>query len=154
MQVRLGLNSWSTLVVSEMSKENKKNYVEITWYWFGCHFKRDVPSNSKFLDFYKFFMIFAFSLKKINVETFVSFKNDDFLQKWSKINFLPKKKHFSFKFVIIMIWEIFWCISLVCRTKNGDFENSSHNSQTRDPRQPRGCSLGDYATQQADQELK
>ena len=101
-------------------------------------------------------MIFAFSFKKKSTSKFLfAFKNDDFLQKRPKIIFfLPKKEHFSFKSVISMIWEIFWCILVVCRTKIGDFENSSHNSHTRDPRQPRGCSWGDYATQGADQGLK
>ena len=101
-------------------------------------------------------MIFAFSLKKkLTSKILFTFKNDDFLQKRSKIFFfLPQKEHFSFKSVISEIWQIFWCILLVCRTKIGDFENLSHNSHTRDPRQPRGCSWGDYATQGADQGLK
>ena len=98
-------------------------------------------------------MIFSFSVKKINVKMFFAFKNDDFLQKWSKI-ILYYQKWFFFKSVISMIWEFFLCILLVCRTKIGDFENLSHNSHTRDPRQPRGCSSRDYATQVADQELK
>ena len=34
------------------------------------------------------------------------------------------------------------------------FENSAHNSHTHDPRQPRGCSWGGYATQGDDQGLK
>ena len=97
--------------------------------------------------FLQIFHDFCFFLKKNKCWNFC------FLQKWW---FLTKmvQNNFSFKSVIIMTWKIFWCISLVCRTKIGDFENLSHNSQTRDPRQPWGCSLGDYATQQADQELK
>ena len=77
-----------------------------------------------------------------------------FYKNGRKSFFCPKKEHFSFKSVISMIWEIFWCILLVCRTKIGDFEKSSHNSPTRDPWQPWGCSWGHYATQGADQGLK
>ena len=77
-----------------------------------------------------------------------------FYKSGPKSFFLPQKEHFSFKSVISEIWQIFWCILLVCRTKIGDFENLSRNSHTRDPRQPRGCSWGDYATQGADQGLK
>ena len=100
-------------------------------------------------------MIFAFSFKKNQRQNFCSpSKMMIFHKNGPKSFFLPKNEHFSFKSVISMIWVIFWCILLVCRTKIGDFEKSSHNSHIRDPRQPRGRSWGDYATQGADQELK
>ena len=131
--------------------------------WFGCHFIRNVPINSiswlllltsllfsgKVISYVFWFL--DFSAKEINVKFFFAFKNDDFLHKRSKIIFLAKRLFFCFKSVI---WEIVWYILHVCGTKIEDFENSSHNSHTQDPRQPWGCSWGDYATQGADQGLK
>jgi hypothetical protein len=61
---------------------------------------------------------------------------------------------FCYKSVISMIWEFFWSVLHVCRTKIEGFENLSHNSHTHDPRQLPGCSWGDYAIQVADQWLK
>ena len=61
---------------------------------------------------------------------------------------------FCYKSVISMTWEIFWSVLHISRTKMDGFENLSHNSHTHDPQQLRGCSWGDYAFQEADQELK
>ena len=53
-----------------------------------------------------------------------------------------------------MLWEIFWGALHVCRSKIGDVENSFQIRHIFESLWPRGCSLRDYATQEANQELK
>ena len=93
------------------------------------------------------------SIKKLLSKCFFTLKKVIFSRKGWKPYFSPKYCHY-FKYVISMLWEIFWGALHVCRSKIGDVENSFHICHIFESPQPRGCSWRGYATQEADQELK
>ena len=129
------------------------------------HSVGDAPTNSKFLDFSQFdpyfhlvksfFTFFCNFYKKITVKIFFRPKKERFFhENGQKHIFLTNIGIFCFKYVISMLWEIFWGALHVCRSKIGDVENSFHILHIFESPQPRGCSWRGYATQEADQELK
>ena len=121
------------------------------------HSVGDAPTNPKFLDFSQFdpyfhlvksfFTFFCFFCRKITVKNFFRPKKTQFFHKNGKKHiFLANIGIFCFKYVISMLWEIFWGALHVCRSKIGDVENSFHVRQIFESLRPRGCSWRGYAT--------
>ena len=93
--------------------------------------------------------------QKITVKIFFCPKQERFFhENGQKHIFLTNISIFCFKYVISILWEIFWGALHVCRSKIGDVEISFHIRHIVESQRPRGCSWRDYATQEADQELK
>ena len=130
----------------------------------SCHSVGDAPTNSIFLDFSNkhpyfhmvksFFIFFCNFHQKITVKFFFRPKKERFFhENGQKHIFLTNISIFCFKYVISILWEIFWGALHVCRSKIGDVEISFHIRHIVESQRPRGCSWRDYATQEADQEL-
>ena len=101
------------------------------------------------------FHFFGNFYKKKVVEKFFRHKKEWFFEEnGQKHIFLTNICIFCFKYVISMLWEIFWGALHVCRSKIGEVENSFHTRHFFESPRPRGCSWRGYATQEADQELK
>ena len=131
----------------------------------SCHSVGDAPTNSKFLDFSNkhsyfhlvksFFTFFCNFYKKITVKNFFCPKKERFFhENGQKHIFLTNICIFCFKYIITMLWEIFWGALHVCRSKIDDVENLFHIRHIFEFPRPRGCSWRDYATQEAKQGLK
>ena len=132
---------------------------------FSHHSVGDAPTNPKFLDFYQFdpyfhlvksfFILFCNFHKKNGVKIFSHPKKERFFdENGQKHCFFTNIGIFCFNYVISMLWEIFWGALHVCRSKIGEVENSFHTRHFFESPRPRGCSWRDYASQDADQELK
>ena len=121
--------------------------------------------HSKLFDFSQFssllssagvvFYFICCCFQKITVENFFPPKKTRFFhENGQKHIFLTNIGIFCFKYIISMLWEIFWGALHVCRSKIGDVENSFQIRQIFESPWSRSCPWGGYATQEADQELK
>ena len=102
-----------------------------------------------------FFTFFLWFLQKKYCQNFFRPKKEQFFQEnGQKHIFLTNIGIFCFNYVISMLWDFFWGALHVCRSKIGDVENSFWIRHIFEFPRPQGCSWRDYATQEADQELK